>query len=103
MMIPDSAIVPSIATKPNGLPNASSASVDADQAERRGQHDHRVRAKLFNCIISSVSTHDDEQRHAGDDRLLPRRRVLDRAAHLDPVAERQRGAERRRAAGRSGS
>ena len=38
MMMPDSAIVPSIATKPNGMPNTSSAGGDADQPQRRGQH-----------------------------------------------------------------
>ena len=55
MIMPDSAIVPSIATKPNGLPNASSASDDADQAERRGQHDHR-RAREAAAAGSSAAS-----------------------------------------------
>ena len=55
MMIPDSAIVPSIATKPNGLPNASSAERHADQPERRGQHDHR-RAREAPAAGSSAAS-----------------------------------------------
>ena len=101
MMIPDSAIVPSIATKPNGMRNASSA----ERRRRSGRAAPSARPSpcaRSSCswIISSVSTRQHEQRHAGGDRLLAARRILDGAAELDPVAERQRRAQRRRGSGR---
>ena len=46
MMIPDSAIVPSIATKPNGLPKASSASVTPISPSGAVSTTISVRAKL---------------------------------------------------------
>ena len=101
MMMPDSAIVPSIATKPNGLSNTSSADGDADQAERRGQHDHQRAREALQLEHQQRQHDEDQQRHAGGDRLLALRRILDRAADFDAVAERQRARGRRRAAARS--
>ena len=56
MMIPDSAIVPSIATNPNGLPKASSASVTPISPSGAVSTTIAVRAKLCSCTISNVST-----------------------------------------------
>ena len=41
MMMPESAIVPSMATKPNGSPEHEQAGGHADEPERRGQQHHQ--------------------------------------------------------------
>ena len=56
MMMPDSAIVPSIATKPNGMPNASSAAVTPIMPSGAVSRIISVSEKLCVCIISSVTT-----------------------------------------------
>ncbi len=56
MMMPESAIVPSIATKPNGCPNSSSAAVTPIRPSGAVSTTISVREKLCSWIISSVST-----------------------------------------------
>ncbi len=56
MMIPDSAIAPSIATKPKGMRNTSSPSVTPISPSGAVSTTISVREKLFSWIISSVST-----------------------------------------------
>ena len=70
MMMPASAIVPSMATKPNGLPNDQQRQHDADEAERRRQHDHQRAREACSWIISSVEDDEQQQRHAGGDRTF---------------------------------
>ena len=56
MIMPDSAIVPSRATKPKGLPKASRKAVTPIMPSGAVSTTMTVREKLFNCSISTVST-----------------------------------------------
>ena len=56
MIMPDSAIVPSMATKPNGLPVRSRNSVTPMSPSGAVSTTSTVREKLCNWIISTVST-----------------------------------------------
>ena len=56
MIIPDNAMVPSIATKPNGLPNSSRNSVTPIRPNGAVRNTITMREKLRNCTISKVST-----------------------------------------------
>ncbi len=56
MMIPNIAITPSSATKPNGLPNSSSAATTPIRPSGAVSTTMKVREKRLSWIISSVST-----------------------------------------------
>ena len=56
MIIPDNAMVPSIATKPNGLPNNSRNNVTPIRPKGAVRNTMTMREKLRSCTISNVST-----------------------------------------------
>ncbi|MCY1383532.1 hypothetical protein D9M69_716700 [compost metagenome] len=56
MMMPNIAITPSMATKPNGLPNISSAATTPMSPSGAVSTTISTRVKLCSCTISSVST-----------------------------------------------
>ena len=56
MIMPDSAIVPSSATKPKGLPKASRKAATPMRPSGAVSTTMMVREKLFSCSISTVST-----------------------------------------------
>jgi hypothetical protein len=80
MMMPESAIVPSIATKPNGFPNNKSASVTP--ISPRGAVNTTIRhpRKAPELNHQQRQHDDDEQRHARNNRFLSFRRILERSA-----------------------
>ena len=57
-MIPNIAIVPSMATKPNGMCEQQQRDHHADQSERRGQNDHERTAEALQL--------DHQQHQHGD-------------------------------------
>ncbi len=56
MIMPDSAIVPSIATKPNGLPNSSRNSATPINPSGAVRNTIAEREKLLSCSISRLTT-----------------------------------------------
>ncbi|MNJ76687.1 hypothetical protein D3C77_740200 [compost metagenome] len=56
MMMPNMAITPSMATKPKGLPNSSSAATTPIRPSGAVSTTISTRAKLCSCTISSVNT-----------------------------------------------
>ena len=56
MIMPESAIVPSIATKPNGLPNSNKNTVTPIMPNGAVSNTMIEREILFSCSINKVNT-----------------------------------------------
>ena len=94
MIMPASAIRPSSATKPNGLPAISSAPVAPIRPSGAVTNTSARREKLCSWIISSA---EHDHRHHGEDggeRAVRLGALLDRAAGLDAIAVGQRVLDR---------
>ena len=98
MIMPASAIVPSIATKPNGTLKTRSAAATPIKPSGAVSSTSARREKLCSCSMSARHHHDDHHRRHDGDRLLALAGILDGAAGVDAVAGGQLRADAARAA-----
>src|SRR5262249_42556890 len=87
VIMPSSARMPRMATKPSGLPDTSSAATTPISPSGPTLSTRNSRWKLRNWTISTLSRHPPP--HARHDRRLRFLALLDGAAGDDPVGARQ--------------
>ena len=97
MIMPDSAMVPSIATKPNGMPNASRATVTPIRPSGAVITTMSTRWKLCSCSISTVSTTSTNSGRPATIDFPPLALSSTAPPVSTKIAGRQRGAELREA------
>ena len=90
VIMPSSARMPRMATKPSGLPDSSSAPTTPISPSGPTLSTMNSRWKLCSWNISTVSMMKQHHRHDGEDRGLRLGTLLHRAADRDGIARRQR-------------
>ena len=88
-IMPISARMPRIATKPSGLPEDQQRRDNADEAHRNDAQDQGQAAETVQLSHQEQEHQEQHQGHLGEDRGLRLRAFLDGAAGVDAIAFRQ--------------